>query len=150
MDGSPMHTRRSFLAALAAGTVAALAWRHPVALAAQPTVEIIALPHWPVRDALKPVRSYLAKLKGRVRVIELDAESPEGEKRLRALGLKGHIPILLLIDGSYRFKRGDGSAVELKDFPAKAANPLGLNGTWTVADFEALVAARLSQGGKQP
>jgi hypothetical protein len=145
-----MQTRRSFLAALAACTAAALAWRHPAARASQPTVEIIALPHWPVRDALKPVRSYLARLKGRVRVIELDAESPEGEARLRALGLKGHIPILLVIDGSYRFKRPDGSPVELKDFPAKTANPAGLNGTWTVADFESLLDARLGMPGKQP
>ena len=140
-----MQTRRGFLAALAAGAVATLLWKPAAALAAQPTVEIIALSHWPVRNALKPARAFLAKLDGRVRVVELNAESPAGEKRIASLGLKGHIPILILVDGSYRFKRQDGSAVEFKDFPAKAANPLGLNGTWSEADFEAVVKAELGK-----
>ena len=145
-----MRTRRGFLAALIAGAAATLVWQPAGLLAAQPTVEIIALSHWPVRNALKPVRAYLQKLEGNVRVIELDAESPAGEKRIGALGLKGHIPILLVIDGSYRFKRQDGSSVEFKDFPAKATNPLGLNGKWTEADFEAVVEAQLGKQGKRP
>lgn len=145
-----MQTRRAFLAALAAAAAAALLWQPAATLAAQPTVEIIALSHWPVRNALKPARAFLDKLAGRVRVVELDAESPAGEKRTGALGLKGHIPILIVIDGSYRFKRQDGSAVEFKDFPAKAANPLGLNGTWSEADFEAVVNAQLGKQGTRP
>ena len=143
-----MLTRRTFLAALAATTTAVLAGSPPIALAAPPTVEIIALPHWPVRNALKPVRSYLAALHGRVRIIELDAESPKGERRLSALGLKGHIPILLVINGNYQFKRADGSPVTLKDFPAKTVDPTGVNGTWTVDDFKALVDARLGKPGQ--
>ena len=67
----------------------------------------------------------------------------QGEKRIGAVGLKGHIPILLLINGSDQFKRPDGTAVEFKDFPAKADNPLGLNGSWSVADFEAAVNAAI-------
>jgi hypothetical protein len=118
------------------------------AAAAQPTVEIIALPHWPVQDALKPVRAFLATVTGRVKVVELDAESPEGEKRIGAVGLKGHIPILLLINGSYRFNRSDGTVVDFKDFPAKAGNPLGLNGSWTVADFQTAVKAALGEPKK--
>lgn len=108
-------------------------------------VEIIALSHWPVQDALKPVRAFLGSLGSRVKVTELDAESPEGEKRLAALGLKGHIPMLLLVDGSDHYKRADGQAVEFKDFPAKESNPLGLNGTWTVDDFKAAVSAALGK-----
>jgi hypothetical protein len=111
-------------------------------------VEIIALPHWPVQDALKPVRAFLATATGRVKVVELDAESPEGENRISALGLKGHIPILLLINGSDRFKRADGTLVEFKDFPAKAGNPLGLNGSWTVVDFQTAVKAALGEPKK--
>ncbi len=145
-----MQTRRTFLTALAAGAAGACIWRPLAALASVPTVEIISLSHWPVRSALKTVRTFLGKLDGRVKVVELDAESPEGEKRIGALGLKGHIPILLVIDGSYRFKRPDGSAVEFKDFPAKAANPAGLNGQWTEADLEAVVNAHMGKQGKQP
>jgi hypothetical protein len=138
-----MLTRKGFVLAiplLVASTSVASALA-----AVQPTVEIIALPHWPVKDALKPVREFLATTNGHVKVVELDAETPEGEARLTALGLKGHIPILLVINGSYRFKRPDGTIVEFKDFPAKAGNPLGLNGSWTVADFKTAVKAALGE-----
>ena len=79
---------------------------------------------------------------------ELDIESPEGVKRLKAVGLKGHVPILLLVNGSYRFKRADGTVVEFKDFPAAVGNPLGLNGSWTIADFESAVKAALGKPEK--
>jgi len=138
-----MEKRRELLAALAASAAMALLALPVAARAAQPTIEIVALPHWPVQNALKPVRDFLGTLGASVKVVELDAESPAGEKRLSAAGLKGHVPILLLINGSDRFKRVDGTAVEFKDFPAKADNPLGLNGSWTVADFEAAVNAAL-------
>jgi hypothetical protein len=142
-----MATRRNILAALAlSAAIAALAG--VPARAAQPTVEIIALSHWPVRDALKPVRDFLGTVSGRVKIIELDAESPAGEKRIKAVGLNGHVPILLLINGNDLFKRADGTAVEFKDFPAKANNPLGLNGTWTVADFETAIKAALGSAEK--
>ncbi len=138
-----MTTRRDFIAGLVAGTaivvVTGLAW------AAPPTVEIIALPHGPVRDVLKPVRAFLGTLGARVKVVELDPESPAGEKRIKAVGQKGHVPILLLVNGSDKFKRADGTAVVFKDFPAGAGNPLGLNGSWSVADFEAAVKAALGK-----
>lgn len=144
MDGS-MPTRRDFVVVVAAGAVFALL-ADPVAVrAAQPTVEIIALPHSPVRSALKPVRDFLGSLGSRVKVVELDAESPAGEKRIGAVGLKGHVPILLLVNGSDRYKRPDGTQVLFKDFPAQTGNPLGLNGSWSVADFEAAVKAALGK-----
>lgn len=53
--------------------------------------------------------------------------------------------MLLVINGNYRFKRSDGTIDEFKDFPAKAGNPLGLNGSWTVADFKAAMKAALGE-----
>ena len=137
-----MATRRHFIGFAAAAALALLA--RP-AFAAQPTVEIVALTHYPVRNALKPVRDFLGTLGANVKVVELDAGSTAGEKRIKDVGLKGHVPIVLLINGSDKFKRPDGTAVEFKDFPAGAGNPLGLNGTWSVADFEAAVKAALGK-----
>ncbi len=138
-----MATRRDLIAGLAAS--AAVTLLAGPARAAPPTVEIIALPHAPVQSVLKPVRDILVGLGGRVKVVELDSESAAGEKRIKAVGLKGHVPILLLINGSDKFKRADGTAVVFKDFPAGAGNPLGLNGLWSVADFEAAVKAALGK-----
>jgi hypothetical protein len=138
-----MATRREFVAGLAAG--AAISFLAVPALAAQAMIEIVALPHWPVQNALKPVRAFLGTLGGSVKVVDIDAESAAGEKRIKGVGLKGHVSIVLLINGSDTFKRPDGTQVVFKDFPAKADNPLGINGLWSVADFEAAVKAALGK-----
>ena len=143
MDGSSVATRRTLLRCLSASAAIALpaapTWAAPL------TIEIVALSHWPVQNALRPVRDFLGSLGDRVKVVELDADSAAGEQRIKAAGAKGHVPILLLINGSDRFKRPDGTEVVFRDFPAKADNPLGLNGAWSVADFEAAVNATLSR-----
>jgi hypothetical protein len=114
-----------------------------VAGARQPTVEIIAMAHSPVQSALRPRREWLAKQDGKLRVVEIDAESGEGEQRLQSAGLKGHIPIVILIDGKYRYQRQDGSSTEFVNFPAAAGNPTGFSGTWAAEDVEAVLLGRM-------
>jgi hypothetical protein len=138
-----MLSRRDALLVL--GTAAAVIVSAGQALAAQPVVEVLAMSHWPVQNALKPVRELLAKYQGRVRVSEIDIEGAEGLKRLKAVGLKGHIPIVLLIDGNKSFQRADGKSVEFVNFPVAAGNPMNLNGSWSVADFEAALRASLGE-----
>jgi hypothetical protein len=143
-----MTTRRTLIAALAATAAFAFVGAPFAARAAAPTIEIIALPHSPVVTALKPVRDFLAGLDGKVKVVELDAESAAGEKRISALGLRGHVPILLVINGSDRYKRPDGTAVLFEDFPAQPGQKLGINGLWSVADFEAAVNQAIGMAAK--
>jgi ABC-type glycerol-3-phosphate transport system substrate-binding protein len=137
-----MKTRRDLLAFAAASAVASLAGP---ALAAQPVVEVLSMSHWPVREALKPVMDVLARYQGRVQVKQMDIEGDDGVKRLKSIGLKGHIPIVLMIDGARTFKRADGSNVEFLNFPAAANNPMGLNGAWGVSDFEDALKAALGE-----
>ena len=137
-----MKSRRQVLLMIG---VAGVALSGGYAAAAQPIVEVLAMAHSPVQNALKPVRDLLVKYQGRVRVTEADIESPDGVKRLKAVGLKGHIPIVLLIDGNKSFKRADGKTVDFVNFPVAADNPLNLNGTWSVADFEAALRASLGE-----
>ena len=137
-----MITRRTALMLIAAAGVVGSG---RAALAAQPVVEVLAMAQWPVQNALKPVRDLLAKYQTRLRVSEVDIESADGVKRLKAVGLKGHIPIVLLIDGKQSFKRADGKTVEFVNFPVAAGNPMNLNGTWSVADFEAALRASLGE-----
>lgn len=136
--------RKLFRAAsLAAALLVAFAASPASAWADKPAVEIIALSHWPVQDALKPVREMLVRHDARIRVVELDGDSPAGVKRLKSVGLKGHIPIVMLIDGRYRFERPGGGTVDFVNFPANVDNPMGLTGGWTVGDVEAVLAERL-------
>ena len=113
------------------------------AQAAPPVVEIVAFAHPPVQSALKPLRDWLAAQGGRVKVVEIDMESPAGEKRLQAVGVKGHVPIVVLIDGKYRHQRADGSSVEFVGFPSGPGIPPGAKGTWSAQDVEAVLGARL-------
>lgn len=135
-----MIPRRKFLAAtavalssLAAGNV----------LAAPPTVEIIAMPHPPVKMALGELRAWLAAQGNKLRVNEFDSESTEGKQRMQAVGLSGHIPILILIDGQYRFPRKEGGKVALINFPNLPNTPPGARGDWTTADVQAILAERI-------
>ena len=116
-------------------SVAALFFSMGAAWAAQPVVEIIAFAHPPVQSALKPLRDWLTSQGKLVRVVETDMETPAGEKRAAAVGVTGHVPILILVDGKYAFSRKDGSAFELKSFPA-AAN---MKGAWSIDDAKAAI-----------
>jgi len=134
-------SRRRWLASLAA-TCASLLLA-PAAHAAQPVVEIIAFAHPPVQSALKPLRDWLAAQGRRLKVIEIDMEAPAGEKRLQAVGVTGHVPVVVLIEGQHLHKRADGSTVDLVSFPAGPGTPPGVKGTWSAADVEAILKPRL-------
>jgi ABC-type glycerol-3-phosphate transport system substrate-binding protein len=131
------HSRRQWLV-----TAAALILSAGAAQAAPPVVEIIAFAHPPVQSALKPLRDWLAKQGGKLKVVEIDMETPEGEKRLQAVGVKGHVPIVVLIDGQYRHKRADGSTVEFVSFPAGPGTMPGIKSAWSSADVESVLKTR--------
>jgi hypothetical protein len=100
-------------------------------------VEVIAFGHPPVQSALRPLRDWLARQGSKLRVAETDMESPEVARRLQAVGLQGHVPIVILIDGQYRHRRADGSTVEFVNIPAGPGTPSGVKGSWSTADVEA-------------
>ena len=131
------HSRRQWLV-----TAAALVLSAGAAQAAPPVVEIVAFAHPPVQSALKPLRDWLAKQGGKLKVVEIDMETPEGEKRLQAVGVKGHVPIVVLVDGQYRHKRADGSTVEFVSFPAGPGTMPGIKSAWSSADVENVLKMR--------
>lgn len=133
-------TRRTFLTAMA---VSLLGLAAGSALAAPTTVEIVAMAHPPVKAALAPLRQWLAAQGGKLKVVEIDVETPQGEKRLQSVGLDGHVPILILIDGQYRHRRKDGSQVAFVNFPAIKDAPPGVRGEWTLADVQTVLAGRM-------
>jgi hypothetical protein len=134
-----VFTRRQFLAAL---TAAPLALVLGVAHATPPTVDIIGFAHPPVQAALKPLREWLAAQGAKVKVAETDMDSPQAAQRLQALGLKGHIPVVVLVNGQYKHTLAGGKAVELVGFPAGGSTPAGARGSgWTLEDVQAVIAA---------
>lgn len=133
---------RSWLAMLA--TAGAFLLLATAAHAAPPIVEVIAFAHPPVQSALRPLREWLATQGTRLKVVEIDMETPAGERRLQAVGVTGHVPVVVLIDGQHLHKRADGSPVDLVSFPAGPGTPPGVKGTWSAADVEAILKPRLN------
>lgn len=127
----PALSRRAAAAALLALGLLAPG----VVLAAPTSVEIVAFAHPPVVQALQPLRTWLSAQGTQVRVRETDMESPAGTQRLQALGIKDHVPLVILVNGSYRHKRPDGSPVELIGFPAKA----GSTRSWTLDEAKDII-----------
>ena len=120
------------------------ALRASTAWAVPPIVEIIAFAHPPVQTALQPLRDWLATQGNKVRVVEIDMESPAAEKRLQALGLKGHVPIVILVNGQYRHTRKDGIGMALVSFPSGKSSPAGVSGGWTIEDAQAIIKTQAS------
>lgn len=113
--------------------------------AAPPVVEIVAMPHPPVKMALQPLRDWLAQQGAKLKLVETDVESPAGEKKLAAVGLSGHIPVVILIDGQYRVKRPDGASVDLVNFPNQPNTPPGARGQWVIPDVQAVLTERMKK-----
>ncbi len=129
-----MITRRTLLATLA---TTALLQGTSFAYAGNPVqVELIALGHWPVQKSLEPARDLLKTYGNKVVVQEMDAEADDGKAFLARVGLKGHVPLLIVINGAWKFPRPDGSIIEFMSFPSGEANPLGAEGSWSVEDLQ--------------
>lgn len=143
-----MSSRQKLIATFAIALIALIGLIPALSQAAPPTVEIIAMAHPPVQSALKPLREWLAGQAGKVRVVEIDAESSTGEKRLETIGLKGHVPIAILIDGKTGFQRKNGGAVNFVNFPAVKESPAGIRGDWLTEDVQAAVVERLGKAGR--
>lgn len=137
-----MTTRKHFLLAILA---AMLSIAGGVSQAAPPSIEIVAMAHPPVRGALKPLREWLAKQSGKLQVAEIDAESPQGVKRLASIGLAGHVPIAILIDGKQQYRRKDGSVATFVNFPAVKESPPGIRGDWQIADVQEALTERMNK-----
>lgn len=135
-----MLNHRKLFSALA---LASLLFSGGQVLAAPPVVEIIAMPHPPVKAALSQLREWLAAQGKKITVKETDSESADGIKRMQSVGLSGHIPVLILIDGQYRVKRKDGSAVEFVNFPNQPNTPAGARGEWTTADVQSVLTEKI-------
>ena len=130
-----LHTRRYGIVLLAMALVApALGF----AQAAASKVEIIGYSHRPVQAALKPLREWLATQGAAVKLIEIDLDSPQAGERIRALGVKGHFPVVVLINGQFRHTLLGGRAVELVGLPAAGVQPAGKG--WTLDDVKAVLA----------
>jgi hypothetical protein len=101
-------------------------------------VEIGFLNHGPLRPVLRQIDSALAPYSQAIQVIRYDFETSEGEVFVRGKGLQGHTPLVIFVNGTQTFSVG-GRTVTFESFPKGEGTGMVPDGTWTIADLEAVL-----------
>jgi ABC-type glycerol-3-phosphate transport system substrate-binding protein len=102
------------------------------------TVEIVSLNHPPVRPVLDQVDALLKPYGAKVKVTRYDFDTPEGAAFAQKMGLTGHDPLAIFVNGSQSFNL-DGRTVTFNSFPQGGGTGMVPDGAWTVADLEAVL-----------
>jgi len=107
-------------------------------------VEIVALDHWPIRRALEQTLEMLKNFGDKVTVQQIDADTKAGKARLKASGMKGHIPVVIFVDGEFKHTL-EGQEVIFENFPVASESPMKLDGKWSAGDVRAVIEAKLGE-----
>lgn len=130
---------------LGAGLVLLVAMTGPQAAQARPPVkvDILFMNHGPMQPVIKGLKEVLSHHAGTVSPFWHDFEQPEGQDFMRQKGIKGHIPLLILIDGSPT-GQVQGRQVTFRGFPS-GYGPYQFRGQWTVEDLDLLLGSLASR-----
>lgn len=109
------------------------------------TVEIVGLDHWPIKRALEPTMDMLNTFGDKIVVTEMDVDTKAGKARLKKAGLKGHIPVVIFVNGSYIFKI-NGQDLEFMNFPRAASSPMGIDGQWSPDELQQIISQLITDG----
>lgn len=102
------------------------------------TVEIIYLNHPPVIPIIGQVDAVLKTYRDKVKVTKYDFDTPEGAAFAQKMGIMGHDPLAIFVNGSQSFKM-DGRTVTFNSFPQGGGTGMVPPGAWTVADLDAVL-----------
>jgi hypothetical protein len=112
----------------------------PTAQARPPLkVDIIFMNHGPMQPVVKAVKEILARHGGTASPTWYDFDEPSGQDFMRQKGIKGHIPLLILIDGS-SIAQVQGRPVTFAGFPG-GHGPYQFQGKWTLDDLDLLLGS---------
>jgi hypothetical protein len=102
------------------------------------TVEIVFLNHPPVRPVLDQVDALLKPYGAKVKVTRYDFDTPDGAAFAQKMGLTGHDPLAIFVNGSQSFNL-DGRTVTFNSFPQGGGTGMVPDGAWTVTDLDAVL-----------
>jgi hypothetical protein len=127
-----------------AGLALLLVFGGPVAAqAGQPVkVEIVFMNHGPMQPVVKGLKQVLAR-HPQATASWYDFETDQGQDFLRKKGVKGHIPLLVFINGSTQAQVGSKTA-SFQGFPS-GSGPYMFRGQWTMDDLDQALSALSSR-----
>jgi len=110
-------------------------------------VEILYLPHPPVKAVMAQVDRVLADHRG-LDVRKVSFDDSNSQALIEKYKLTGHTPIAIFIDGRDQFNVA-GRQVLFRNFPKNNSFlPPGMRGNWDYKDLEAVLARRDAGSGK--
>jgi uncharacterized protein YodC (DUF2158 family) len=110
----------------------------PAWSAATVTVEILYMNHGPLRATISDVKKLLDHYQGKVNARWFDVDQNEGKAFEKEKGIRGHVPLLLLINGKKEFVV-DGKTITFEGFPSGSGPFKEVEGNWSVADLQWLL-----------
>jgi len=109
-------------------------------LAANPLrVDVLFMDHGPMQPTLKQMRATFADFGDSLRVSWHDAESQAGAGFMAKMGVKGHVPLQIWLNGKDTVAVGD-KPIRFVGFPT-GAGPAFFQGKWTMDDLRQAIRA---------
>lgn len=106
------------------------------AYAANPIkVDVLYMNHGPLMDTLHKMKALFSGYGPKLVLSWHDFETPEGKRFMAIKGIKGHVPLMIWIDGKSKWMVG-GKPVEFSGFPT-GSGPAFFRGKWTLDDLKA-------------
>lgn len=93
-------------------------------------IEVLYMNHGPLRPTLRELEKLFTGYGDRIAVYRYDFYSEEGERFKAEKGIKGHVPLILWIDGKSTLKV-NGTPVQFRGFPT-GSGPAFFQGKWNM------------------
>lgn len=97
-------------------------------------MEILFMNHGPMQPTIRNLKSLIKRYPGKVQASWFDFDQQSGKAFMRERGIKGHVPLLIFINGAHTYDVG-GKMVTFMGFPT-GAGPYQFQGKWTFQDLE--------------
>lgn len=107
-------------------------------------VEVVYLNHPPVRPIIDEINKVLASYGDKVNVSRYDFDTPEGEAFAKKMGITGHTPLAIFIEGSETFDLG-GRKVKFESFPQGGGTGMVPDGAWSMTDLDSVLKAKVEK-----
>jgi hypothetical protein len=108
------------------------------------TVDIIYLNHPPVLPVLDQVDTVLKTYGDKVKITRYDFDTPEGAAFAKKMGLTGHDPLAIYLNGAQSFNL-DGRMVTFNSFPQGAGTGMVPDGAWVITDLDGVLKIMTGQ-----
>ncbi len=101
-------------------------------------VEILFMNHGPMQPTIRNLKSLFKSKAGNVQTSWFDFDQQSGKAFMKKKGLRGHIPLLIYINGAHTFHIR-GRRVIFMGFPTGKGPFRHVEGKWTIQDLEQVI-----------